>query len=75
MDSAFGFTLDPFYLNVIEDFRSSFNLLRDKFGVCESNKLHIIFNHVPQFISMTGKPLGQFSEQELENSHSAFESI
>ena len=75
IDSTFGFTLDPFYLDVIQRFQQAFEKLREKFGVSESTKLHIIFTHLPQFFQMTGKPLGQFSEQELENSHSAFEHI
>ena len=75
IDSAFGFTLDPFYEDVIQHFQQSFEKLRLEFGVSETTKLHIMFNHVGQFIKMTGKPLGEFSEQELENSHSAFEHI
>ena len=75
IDSTFGFTLDPYYLDVIKRFKESFDKLREEFGVSESTKLHMIFTHLPQFIQMTGKPLGEFSEQELENSHSAFENI
>ena len=75
VDSTFGFTLDPFYTDVINRFKVSFENLSEKFGVSESIKLHMIFTHVPQFIEMTGKPLGEFSEQELENSHSAFDHI
>ena len=75
IDSTFGFTLDPYYEDVIQNFTQSFEKLRLEFGVSETTKLHIIFNHVAQFILLTGKPLGEFSEQELENSHSAFEHI
>ena len=73
--STFGFTLDPYYQRVISRFQKSFQDLRNRFSVSETTKLHIIFTHVSQFIELTGKPLGEFSEQELENSHSAFESI
>ena len=75
VDSTFGFTLDPFYQDVISRFEVAFFKLREVFGVSESTKLHIIFTHLPQFIELSGKPLGEFSEQELENSHSAFEHI
>ena len=75
LDSCFGYTLDPFYKDVITRFRSSFNHLRDQFGCSETNKLHIIFNHVADFIEEVGKPLGEFSEQELESAHSEFAKI
>ena len=75
IDSTFGFTLDPYYEEVIDKFKLSFDVLRARFGVSETTKLHIIFTHMKQFIQMTGKPIGQFSEQELENFHSAFEHI
>ena len=57
VDSTFGFTLDPFYQDVISRFKVAFSKLRE------------------EFIELIGKPLGEFSEQELENSHSAFEHI
>ena len=75
VDSAFGFTLDPCYKDVIQNFQNSFERLRSEFSVSETIKLHIIFTHVPQFIEMTGKSLGEFSEQGLKNSHSAFEHL
>ena len=75
INSTFGFILDPYYQGVISRFHKSFKDLRSRFNVSETTKLHIIFTHVAQFIELTGKPLGEFSEQELENSHSAFESI
>ena len=75
VDSTFGFTLDPCYKEVIRNFQNCFERLRSEFSVSETTKLHIMFTHVPQFINMTGKSLGEFSEQELENSHSAFEHL
>ena len=75
VNSCFGFTLDPFYKNVIKMFKESFVLLQAEFGTSETNKLHVIFNHIEDFIVTVGKPLGEFSEQELENAHSAFEKI
>ena len=75
VQSCFSFTLDPFYKEVISKFRLSFQALRDKFGVSETNKLHIIFEHVPQFIDLVGKGLGEFSEQELENAYSEWDLV
>ena len=42
------------------------------FNVSETVKIHIILTHVEEFIRKEGRPLGEFSEQELENSHSAW---
>ena len=75
LDSCFGYSLDPYYKDVIERFKSSFNQLREAFGCSETNKLHIIFNHVEDFIEEVGRPLGEYSEQELESSHSKFAQI
>ena len=75
LDSCFGYSLDPFYKDVIQRFRTSFDVLRSLFGCSETNKLHIIFNHIGDFIEIVGKPLGEFSEQELESSHSSFAKI
>ena len=41
----------------------------------ETVKIHIICEHVKEYLDMEGKPLGKLSEQELENSHSAFANI
>lgn len=41
----------------------------------ESNKLHIMRLHVSEFCSETGESLGKYSEQELENTHSAYEAV
>ena len=46
---------------------------RLRFAVSETVKMHILMVHVEQFIEMTGKPLGEFSEQSLEDSHSLFQ--
>ena len=75
IDSVFGVSLDPNYRSVLENLIMSFNKLRSEFGVSETPKLHIVFTHVQQFVAMTGRGLGEFSEQELENSHSAFQEI
>ena len=73
MDSAFGYTLDPNYKDVISKLRESFKVIRWRFAVSETVKMHILMVHVEQFIEMTGRPLGEFSEQSLEDSHSLFQ--
>ena len=75
VDSCFGYELDPFYQAVIFKFSTLLAQLREQFSVSETVKFHIIQYHVPQFIELTGKPLGQYSEQEVENAHSHFDEI
>ena len=72
IDSCFGFTLDENYREVISKFQSSFSQLHMEFSVTETVKIHIILTHITQFIEQEGRPLGKYSEQELENSHSAW---
>lgn len=43
-----------------------------KLSLDPTPKIHILLYHVPEFISMTGKPLGIFSEQASESVHFAF---
>ena len=74
-DGAFGFTLDPFYEDTIQHFESCFLKLKEQFGVSITPKVHIMITHVPEFISRTGKPLGLFSEQVVENAHSSFDKV
>ena len=75
VESCFGFILDPFYKQVIGRFRCNFKKLEDQFSVSMTNKMHIVCVHVEEFCDMTGRGLGEFSEQETENSHSAFDTI
>ena len=54
MDSAFGYTLDPNYKEIISKLRESFKVIRLRFAVSETVKMHILMVHVEQFIEMTG---------------------
>ena len=53
--------------------RNSFDVIKERFLVPKTVKVHILLVHVKQFIELTGKPLGEFSEQALEDSHSLFQ--
>ena len=52
---------------------SDFDELFDKLGISKINKIHAIVTHVPEFIKMTGKPLGIYSEQAMESVHHDFQ--
>jgi hypothetical protein len=72
MKSVFGYTLNPNYKDIISRLRNSFEVVHKRFQVPETVKIHIMLVHVEQFIDITGKPLGEYSEQALEDSHSLF---
>ena len=74
-DSCFGYQLDPFYLSIINKFSETLAKLQKEYAVSETVKFHIIKFHVPKFIQLTGKALGQYSEQEVENAHALFAEI
>ena len=73
VSSCFGFCLDPYFKDVLEKFRNNFLLLNRNFMVSITNKIHIILIHVQQFCELTGKGLGEYSEQETENAHTVFD--
>ena len=50
----------------------AFDTQFDKLSISKINKIHAIVTHVPEFIKMTGKPLGIFSEQAMESVHHDF---
>ena len=60
---------------MIQRCRQSFYVVKEEIGVSETPKIHVVLTHIVQFIYKTGCGLGKFSEQELENSHSAFQDI
>ena len=73
ISSCFGFTLDPYFKDVLAKFRNNFQLLSRDFRVTITNKIHIISIHVQEFCELTGKSLGEYSEQETENAHTVFD--
>ena len=75
VESCFGYLLDPYYKQVMAKFRAQMKKLQDKFNVSIPNKIHILCIHVEEFCSMVGRGLGEFSEQETENAHSAYDDI
>ena len=75
-DACFGMKVHPSYEDFISKFKESFIKLstecQEKFGVDLSVtwKIHIIINHVPQFLRLIPQHgLGVYAEQVLESSH------
>ena len=67
--SCFGLELNEGWDDRIQEFDKQF----DKLGISKSNKVHAIVTHVPDFIRMTGEPLGRYSEQAMESVHQDWE--
>ena len=64
-----GNLLDPNVIDIIKELEKSVNILKDKFKISITNKMHIIIAHVPEYIQETRLSLGQTSDQLIEASH------
>ena len=73
--SCFGFALEESYKKDIKNFRDSWVQLNIEFGIPVSNKCHIIFSHLEDFIERQKRPLGEFSEQVVEACHQKLDKI
>ena len=65
IQSTFGFELDPNYKTVLSRLNSSFQIIKEKFDVPETVKLHIMLTHLEQFIDITGKSLACIQNKDL----------
>ena len=74
-DSCFGYTFKDDYKVKIQNLKDDWTQLNLEFGVPVTNKCHIIFEHVEDFIETQGKPLGEFSEQVVEAAHQKLDKI
>ena len=54
----------------IEDFKADWTQLNHEFGVPLPNKVHIITNHLAEFIQCQNKPLGEFTVVEADHQRS-----
>ena len=66
--SCFGMVLDPkynTYINIFEDIYKDLN-------ISVTPKVHILINHVPEFLKKHNRSLGWYSEQTLESIHYDF---
>ena len=63
------------YKEVIQKFRDSFKVLKDEFGLSETNKIHEISVHVAEWCEENQTSLGSYSEHEVEGIHSTFTKV
>ena len=66
--SCFGMKLDVEYEKYINIFQ---NVYKD-LGISTTPKVHILIEHVPEFIKKHNRSLGWYSEQALETTHYDF---
>ena len=57
--------------DAIEDVSKTWSFLHEHYNIQIPNKVHIIMDHVGDYIEMTGKSLGRVSDQIVECAHSA----
>ena len=67
VEACFGQDLDPGFRSTIKEFEKSYRSL----GISVTPKVHIVFEHVVQFLEMKGLKtgLGAWSEQAMETVH------
>ena len=70
-EACCGVTPKIHFRFTIENFRNDFLTLHEKFGISITNKVHIIIDHVEDYISESGKGLGRVTDQTVEALHSA----
>lgn len=71
MQACLGFTIDPLYREKVTAFEMAYKAL----NISITSKVHIMIRHVPDFIEMHKRPLGQFSEQVVESTHAKFHQL
>ena len=61
--------------SAVKKFKESYHHHQDEFHdgkKVTGMKVHIVMHHLEQFVTATGKPLGQFNEETVENKHHEF---
>ncbi len=66
-----GKKVTSFWSQSIEEVRNTWTLLHTKYGITIPNKVHIIMDHVGDYIEATKKGLGCVSDHIVEAAHSA----
>ncbi len=47
--------------------------LLEKFGVPYTPKVHVVLQHLEEFVALTGRPFGAYSEQVVETQNHYYE--
>ena len=65
--------VDPNHREIVKKFENSVMILHKEYQVPITPKLHIIFEHLPEFFEYTGKTLRKRTDQTVESTHSKFD--
>ena len=57
------------YVEVLDKFSSSWQSLKDKFGISTTPKIHIILDHLEDYFNETNRTLLKTSDEVVENMH------
>ena len=74
-DTFFGTVLPVNFLDVAAGFKTQLNLLHTVGKVPITPKLHIMAEHVIQWVEKHGRALGEESEQAVEAAHASFDEL
>ena len=61
--------VQPNYSECIEEFKKNITILHNSVKMPITNKMHIIIDHVGDYITMSNSGLGKFSDQGVEAMH------
>jgi hypothetical protein len=73
--ATFGLEVKDTWVGDIATMKTEFQKLKEAYPIQETPKVHLVFNHIHDYIQLTGKGLGEGSEQALEASHHAFKKV
>ncbi len=69
----FGKKLQSQYANSLKAFASSFHELNEKLGVPYTPIVHVVLQHLEEFVALIGRPFGAYSVQVVETQHHYYE--
>ncbi len=72
--AMFGQKLQSQYAYSLKAFAICFHELNEKFGAPYTPKVHVVLQHLEEFVAVTGRTFGAYSEQVVETQHHYYES-
>lgn len=74
-DAFFGTVLSSNYLDIAADFKSQLYLMHTSLKLPITPKLHMMAEHVVQWVEKYGRALGDESEQAVEAAHASYDEL
>ena len=60
---------NPYYKNVVLNFENKWKHLQQKYKIPCPNKVHILCQHIPEYVNKKEASLGRTSDQLIEATH------